>query len=92
MNLLFWGLTLGTIGKVMLALGVLMAHSQLEHEHRIDERVIRTFHKERTITLVGLALIVIGYAIEISFYGFTTSLLACHGPECQAAVGGLFLP
>lgn len=92
MSLLFWGLTLGTIGKVLLAVGVLMAHSSLEHEHRIDALVIRTFHTERTLTIAGLLLILIGYGMELYFYGFATSLLECHGVHCQAAAGALLVP
>lgn len=83
MNLLFWGLTTGVIGKVLLAVGVLKAHSEIAHEHRIDKKVLRSFQLERTFTIIGLLLIVIGYAMEVYFYGFTT-LLTCEGPECAA--------
>lgn len=92
MSILFWGLTLGTVGKVLLATGVIMAHTQLEHEHRIDARVIRTFHRERVITLVGVLLILTGYGLELYFYGFDTGLLTCHGPNCAAAAAALIIP
>ncbi len=85
MNILFWGLTVSVIGKIMLAAGVLMAHSEIEHEHRIDARVIRSFHRERWLTLAGIFLIVFGYSLEIYFYGFTTSLLTCEGHDCGTA-------
>ena len=71
MNLLFWALTIGVIGKVMLAVGVLMAHSTLAHEHRVDEKVLRSFRKEHTITIIGITLILFGYVLEMYFYGFT---------------------
>lgn len=81
MNLLFWGLTLGAIGKVLVVVGVLMAHSEIAHEHRIDAKVLRAFKTERWITILGLLLIVVGYTLEIYFYGFTT-LLTCDGFDC----------
>ena len=84
MNLLFGGLTTGVIGKVLLVVGILKAHGQITHEHRIDAKVLRTFHTEKILTLLGLFLIVLGYAMEIYFYGFTP-LLTCVGSECAAA-------
>lgn len=88
MNFLFWGLTISVIGKVFLAVGVLRAHSEIVHEHKIDAKVIRTFQTERWLTIVGLALIVAGYAMEIYFYGFT-SMLTCDGDDCAAALGSI---
>jgi hypothetical protein len=84
MNLLFWGLTTGVIGKVLLVVGILKAHGQIAHEHRIDAKVLRTFHTEKILTLAGLFLIIIGYGLEIHFYGFTP-LLTCTGHECLPA-------
>lgn len=85
MNLLFWGLTIGVVGKVLLAAGVLMAHSELAHERRIDQEVLKTFRLELWLTLFGLLLIVIGYGLEVYFYGFTP-LLTCTADECGAAL------
>jgi hypothetical protein len=81
MNLLFWGLTIGVIGKILLAVGVLIAHTQLAHERKIDQLVLRSFRIEHTLTIAGLILIVTGYAMEIYFYGFT-SMLTCFGDDC----------
>lgn len=89
MNLLFWALTLSVVGKVLLVIGVLLAHNELAHEHKIDAKVIRTFKIERWITILGLLLIVIGYVMEIYFYGFT-SLLTCEGDACSAAIFNAF--
>lgn len=82
MNLLFWGLTTGVIGKVMLAVGVLWAHSSVAHEHKIDLKVLKSFRLERWITIIGLILIVAGYIMELSFYSFETTMLSCLGEEC----------
>ncbi len=89
MNILFWGLTLGTLGKVLLAVGVIIAHSGIVKERKIDTEVLRGFKIEHTITILGLALIVVGYFMEIYFYGFTP-FLTCSGTECSAAIMNAF--
>ena len=85
MNLLFWGLTVSLVGKLMLAAGVIVAHSKIAHEHRIDRAVIKSFKREQIITLVGVLLIIVGYSMEIYFYSFDTELLRCSGQECEQA-------
>lgn len=76
MNLLFWGLTFGTIGKVMLALAVLHMHHTLVREHRVDKFVILSYKQERILTFFGVVLIVTGYVMEILFYQ-PTIMLTC---------------
>jgi len=88
MNLLFWGLTTSVVGKVLLGVGILKAHGQITHEHRIDAKVLHTFHTEKILTILGLFLMVLGYALEIYFYGFTP-LLTCIGDECVAAASAI---
>lgn len=85
MNLLFWGLTVSVLGKVLLASGVLIAHTELAHEKRVDNLVLKSFKLERVLTVAGILLIVGGYFMEVYFYGFTTTLLTCTGDECGAA-------
>lgn len=89
MNLLFWGLTISTVGKVMLAAGVIIAHSELAHEKRVDNLVLESFRIERILTITGLILIVGGYFMEIYFYGFTTSLLTCVGEQCGVTAAAI---
>ena len=88
MNLLFWALTIGVIGKILLAAGVIIAHTELAHEKRIDTEVLRSFKLELWLTIFGLLLIVVGYLMEIYFYGLTP-LLTCDAVECGAALGSL---
>lgn len=85
MQILFWGLTIGVIGKILVVIGVLVAHSGILHEHRIDRQVLKLFRWEHTITIIGLILIIIGYFIEIYFYGFTP-FFTCPPGECIASV------
>ena len=89
MNILFWGLTIGVIGKILLAIGILIAHSGIVKEQKIDSVVLRRFKLEHTLTIIGIALITIGYLMEIYFYGFTP-FLTCRGAECGAAVSASF--
>lgn len=89
MNILFWGLTIGTIGKVLLGVGVMIAHSSLVKEKRIDMAVLRGYRIEHTITVIGLIMIVVGYFMEVYFYGYTP-FLTCTGTECSAAVSAAF--
>jgi len=86
MNLLFWGLTISMVGKVMVAAGVLIAHSELAHEKRVDGLVLKSFRTELILTLTGLLFIISGYVMEISFYEIDTSLLTCQGADCAAAI------
>jgi len=81
MNLLFWALTVGVIGKILLAIGVLIAHTQLAHERVVDQLVLKSFRLEHTLTVLGILLIVTGYFMEIYFYDFV-SMLTCSGTDC----------
>ncbi len=87
MNLLLWGLTIGTVGKLVLGIAVLRVHVYILREHKIDNVVLRALKREQYVTIFGLALIVIGFFLEILFYNGSTDLLSCLGEECVAAVG-----
>jgi hypothetical protein len=88
MNLLFWGLTVGTIGKILVAVGILKVHHIMALERRIDARVIRSFAFEKTLTYLGILFIITGYLMELYFYGLTP-MLTCYGPECMQAASTL---
>ncbi len=83
MNLLFWGLTIGTIGKVLVAGAVLRVHHVMAKEHSIDTKVIRSFHTEMLVTSAGILLIVTGYLLEVWFYSHM-NLMTCVPPNCLA--------
>ncbi|MBP9836983.1 MAG: hypothetical protein KBC78_04095 [Candidatus Pacebacteria bacterium] len=87
MNLLFWGITLGVFGKVLVVVAVLHMHHSLVKEHRIDRTVLFTYKQERIMTFIGLILIVLGYLFEVYFYG-PTALFNCEGQECSALLMG----
>jgi len=82
MNLLFWGLTAGVIGKILVAIGILRVHYVMATEKSIDEIVIRSFRFEKLLTFAGIALLVFGYLLEIYFYS-NTSMLTCEFGACK---------
>lgn len=89
MNLLFWGLTLAVIGKMMLAYGVILVHVKMAKERRIDAAVIHSFHTEMIISIIGILLIVAGYFLEVAFLGGFQFLIQCTGESCAASLGAL---
>jgi len=82
MEYLIWGITLGTIGKLVLGIAVLRVHVYIIREHKIDNVVLQALKREQLVTLFGLALIIIGYAIEMLFYYQSTHLITCDGMDC----------
>jgi len=87
MSLLFWGMTFGALGKILVILAVLHMHHSLIREHRIDKKVLLSYQQERLITFVGLILIVLGYILEVYFY-LPTPFLSCHDNDCAALMIG----
>ncbi len=90
MNLLLWGLTLGTVGKLVLGLAVLRVHIRIFQEHSIDGVVLTAIKREHLITIFALSLIFIGYVLEVLFYSGSTGLLECVGAECTGAIENAF--
>ncbi len=88
MNILLVGLTLGTLGKIILGIAVLRVHVHILKEHKIDMVVLKSMKTEQIVTIFGLCLIVIGYLLEVYFYAGSTNLLSCTGEACAAAVSG----
>ncbi|MFM2374161.1 MAG: hypothetical protein RLZZ234_156 [Candidatus Parcubacteria bacterium] len=83
MNLLFWGLTIGVIGKIILGGAVLLVHLKIFEEQRIDRAVLKSIHREHILTILGILLIIMGYIFEVAFYN-GVDLFRCQGPECAA--------
>lgn len=91
MNLLLWGLTIGTIGKLVLGIAILRVHAYILREHKIDNVVLAALRRERYFTALGLLLVVIGYLLEVFFYGDATNLLECAGDACVGAVSAILV-
>jgi len=68
--MLFWGLTLGILGKTFLVISVIFVHKKITEEKRIDGLVLMEMKRERALALIGLALILAGYVLELLYYDF----------------------
>ena len=90
MNLLLWGITLGTVGKLILGIAVLRVHIRIFEEHAIDGVVLRAIKREHLMTFLGLLLIILGYVFEVMFYYGYTGFFECVGEECLGAVQSAF--
>jgi hypothetical protein len=90
MNLLLWGITLGTLGKLIVGIAVLRVHIRMFEEHSIDGVVLKAIKREHYLTILGLTFIVIGYIFEILFYQGSTQFFSCVGAECATAVQAAF--
>ena len=65
MNVEFIGFTLGAIGKIMIGFTAIMVHYRVRKEHRIDAAVLKSMRREQMVGITGIALIVIGYFLEL---------------------------
>jgi len=59
------GLTLSTVGEVMVAYTVVRVHYRFWKEHRVDDRVFTEMRQEQRIAALGIILIVTGYVLQI---------------------------
>lgn len=59
------GFTLDVIGKVLLGVSVYLVHSRVVREGKIDRAVLTEMKKEKTIALMGIILIIIGYVMQL---------------------------
>lgn len=90
MNLLLWGITIGTIGKLVLGIAVLRVHVYILREHKIDNVVLKALKREQYVTVFGLLCIVLGFLMEILFYYHSTEFLNCIGAECAGLLQAAF--
>lgn len=72
MLLLYIGLTLSTLGKLILGFAVLRVHEYIFTERKIDGVVLRAIRRERYITFCAILCIIIGYVFEMYFYSNAT--------------------
>ncbi len=61
------GHTLDVVGKIMIAYTAIRVHLRVWKEHKIDEAVFLEMKREKTIGVVGIALIILGYFLELPF-------------------------
>lgn len=87
MNLLFWALTIGVAGKIILGVAVLLVHLKIFEEQRIDRAVLKSIRTEHLLTILGIVLIFVGYVLELAFYN-ALNLFECGSTDCAALLIG----
>jgi hypothetical protein len=65
LDLLFWAITLDVVGKVILGVSVISVHWKIVKEHKVDAPVLKEMHREHTLAIIGIGLILIAYALEL---------------------------
>ncbi len=65
MDILFLAKTLEVIGKVLLGITVLIVHSHVIKEHKIDKDVLSSMRQARIPGILGIIFIIAGYIIEV---------------------------
>lgn len=90
MNFLLWGITIGTIGKVILGIAVLRVHVHIIRERKIDSVVLQSLKREQYVTAFGLVLIVLGFIMEMFFYNATPDIINCVGQNCATIIQAMF--
>ncbi len=65
MDISIIGLTLDSIGKVLLGVSVYLVHSKVIRERRIDKKVLGEMKRERNLVLIGIVLMIIGYLMQL---------------------------
>lgn len=90
MNLLFWGITFGFLGKLLLGIAVLRVHLAVLRERGVDGVVFRAIRNEEVLSIIAILLVIIGYFLEIYFYS-SLNLFSCEKFDCAALlIGNIF--
>lgn len=67
MNLAKVGLTLDTLGKIILGITVLLVHRGIAKEQKINSKVLQIMGGEQTLGITGIAFIILGYIMQLLF-------------------------
>lgn len=59
------GATIDLVGKILIAYTAVRVHRHVWREHRIDAIVFRAMRREQVLAFVGIAAMVIGYALQL---------------------------
>jgi len=59
------GITLDAIGTILIAYTALKVHDRVRRDHHIDSGVVSEMGRERTMGIVGIAFIIIGYIFQV---------------------------
>lgn len=67
---MFWGLVLRFAGEALIALSVILVHSKITNEKRIDGIVLMEMRRECNVAIIGLVLMSVGFLLEATQLGF----------------------
>ncbi len=65
MGLSVIGFSLGVLGEILLGISVYLVHSRVIRERKIDKKVLKEMKRERSLALIAIALIIIGYLMQL---------------------------
>lgn len=63
----FIGYTIDTLGKILVAYTAIRVHHRVWQEHKIDRRVFKEMKLEQLLGVLGIAMIIAGYLIQIPY-------------------------
>lgn len=64
------GLTIHTLGELLVGFTAIMVHYRFLKEHKVDKVVLHEMKTEQIVGILGVLLIVMGYMLEIGFRFF----------------------
>lgn len=67
MSVDFWSETLEVVGTLLIAWAALRAHHRVLYEHTITPRVLHLMRIEQKFGLLGMALLLAGYALHVLY-------------------------
>ena len=59
------GFTIDFMGKILVSFTAISVHNRFWKEHKIDDKVFEEMKKERTVGILGISLMVIGFILEM---------------------------
>lgn len=65
MNTAAIGLSIHTVGEVLVGYTALAVHYRVFKKHKIDRSIITEMHHEQFLGAIGITLIFVGYAMEM---------------------------
>lgn len=60
------GLTITTIGEILIAVAVIRVHSHVIAEHKIDAKVLKQMKFERNFAVLGVILLIVGFIFQVT--------------------------
>ncbi|MAG77628.1 MAG: hypothetical protein CL811_12810 [Colwelliaceae bacterium] len=64
-SLVILGMTCEFLGTLLIAITALSVHIRLRREKGVDKAVFKQIRKEKSYAVLGILLIVVGYAIQL---------------------------